>query len=992
MSTLGDRRLDRRFEAIIFDWDGTAVPDRLSDARVVRRLVEGLCATGVEVAVVSGTHVDNVDGQLQARPVGDGRLMLALNRGSEVFRVGASGPELVERREATPDEDAALTAAANLTIERLAQRGLTTKLVSRRLNRRKIDLIPLPEWTDPPKARIAELLDAVTRQLLEAGFSGLSELVELATDAAREVGLEAAKVTSDAKHVEIGLTDKSDSARWLIHDLAARGIWPADVLVIGDEFAPLGGLPGSDSMLLVPEAVGAVSVSVGVEPAGLADPIIAAGGGPSTFAGLLADQLRRRDQLDLPAFDDSATWTVALDGHFDERARAADALLTLADGRVGSSGAPVVATPSSEAHVLAAGVYDGSGPDTHLLEGPLWHRLPGELSPSDSIHRSLDLRRGLLHETIATPVQTVHSTRFASLADPGTVALLAAVHGQLDEDFPDLIDPRGAAVRASPAGEPTALSVTGSHGGITAIASRRCVDAEDGSIHVERIGVIEGSSDGFPDPKAIADRQRAAGLHGFDRLFAEHRAAWSRRWADADIVIDGNDDLQRSLRFALFHMMSSAADHGEAAVGARGLTGPGYRGHVFWDADVFVLPFLAATHPASARAMLEYRSRRLPVALEAARALGLAGARFPWESARTGRDVTPVSARDRAGRVVPIRTGLLEVHIVADVAWGAACYLDWTGDDHFARNAGAKILVETARYWASRIRVEPDGSAHIYGVIGPDEYHEPVDDNAFTNVMARWNLRRAASIPEAVVDLDERARWRSLADALVDGYDPETGIYEQFAGFNHLEPLLIAEVAPRRPIAADLLLGPERVATSQVIKQADVLMLHQLVPGDVEPNSLEPNLRFYEPRTAHGSSLSPGVHAALHARARDDDRALESLDLAAHIDLDDTTSTTAGGLHLGTFGTMWQALVFGFGGVRPTHDGVLSIDPRLPAQWAGYEIRLRFRGSRVEIRKQRGTCTITASPSVTIRASGVDLEAGPSGRTLVRHSSRWEAS
>jgi trehalose/maltose hydrolase-like predicted phosphorylase len=390
--------------------------------------------------------------------------------------------------------------------------------------------------------------------------------------------------------------------------------------------------------------------------------------------------------------------------------------------------------------------------------------------------------------------------------------------------------------------------------------------------------------------------------------------------------------------------------------------------------------------------MLEYRSRRLPAALEAARMVGTAGSRFPWESARTGHDVTPASARDRAGRIVPIRTGLLEVHIVADVAWAAACYLDWTGDEEFARNGGAHIFVETARYWASRIRVERDGSAHIYGVIGPDEYHEPVDDNAFTNVMARWNLRRAASLAESVVPSDERAEWRSLADALVDGYDPETGIYEQFDGFNQLEPLVIAEVAPRRPIAADLLLGPERVAASQVVKQPDVLMLHQLVPGEVEPDSLEPNLRFYEPRTAHGSSLSPGVHAALHARARHDDSALEALELAARIDLDDTTATTAGGLHLGTFGTMWQALVFGFGGVRPTTDGVLSIDPRLPAQWSGFEIRLRFRGSRVQIRKERGACTVTASRPVTIRASGIDHEVGPSARTFTRRASHWEAS
>ena len=169
---------------------------------------------------------------------------------------------------------------------------------------------------------------------------------------------------------------------------------------------------------------------------------------------------------------------------------------------------------------------------------------------------------------------------------------------------------------------------------------------------------------------------------------------------------------------------------------------------------------------------------------------------------RAGRHARTVDAW-RARRV-PILTGQLEEHIVADVAWSVSCYLDWTGDEEFEVGAGLTILVETARYWASRIRLDGDGRGHIDGVIGPDEYHENVDDNAYTNVMARWNLRRAAaaavvSVLEAEVDEDEVARWRALADALVDGYDATTGVYEQFAGFFGLEPLVIADIAPRRP-------------------------------------------------------------------------------------------------------------------------------------------------------------------------------------------------
>ena len=257
--------------------------------------------------------------------------------------------------------------------------------------------------------------------------------------------------------------------------------------------------------------------------------------------------------------------------------------------------------------------------------------------------------------------------------------------------------------------------------------------------------------------------------------------------------------------------------------------------------------------------------------------------------------MTPASARLATGELVPIRTGELEEHIVGDVAWAAACYLAWTGDEAFA---AAPAETSSSRPPATGRRAcasAADGRAHIYGVIGPDEYHEPVDDNAFTNVLARWNLRQAAALAGRRRGASERS-WLAIAEALVDGYDRASGIYEQFAGFFELEPLVIEEIAPRRPIAADLLLGAERTAGAQVLKQADVLMLHHLLPDEVAPGSLVPNLDFYEPRTAHGSSLSPAIHASaarprrpLPAGAR---RAARS---RPGIDLDDLTGTTAGG-------------------------------------------------------------------------------------------------
>ena len=290
-------RLARRFEAIVFDWDGTAVPDRHADATRIRHLVEEASTAGLELAVVSGTHVCNVDGQLAARPAGPGGLVLALNRGSEVFRVDRQGPHLLHRRTASAEEDAALSRAAQLTVERLAASGLVARIVSERLNCRKIDLIPEPGWEDPPKARIDELLEEVHTRLAAAGIDGLTAAVEIARGAATDAGLTDARVTSDAKHVEIGLTDKSDSAHWIMRELWRTGIAPSQVLIAGDELGPLGGLAGSDPSLLVD---GATAISVAVEPNGVPAGVVKLGGGPEMFAAVLEDQLTRRRRGELP--------------------------------------------------------------------------------------------------------------------------------------------------------------------------------------------------------------------------------------------------------------------------------------------------------------------------------------------------------------------------------------------------------------------------------------------------------------------------------------------------------------------------------------------------------------------------------------------------------------------------------------------------------------------------------------------------------------------
>ena len=972
--------LDRRFEAIVFDWDGTAVPDRGSDATRLGELVESACALGLHLVVISGTHVANVDPQLGARPTGPGTLHLLLNRGRDAYAVGSHGPRLLERRPLDPAELECLDEAAERTRSWLDAAGLRDAVVVRRPNRVKIDLIPEAAWSDPPKARIAELLAAVQARLREHGIADLAAVTEAALRAAFAVGLEDPRVTTDAKNVEIGLTDKSDSARWAFGMLWRLGISPAQVLICGDEFGRLGGLVGSDSLLLIEAARRSAAVSVGVEPDGVPAGVVGVGGGPDAFLGLLDDQIRRRRAWDLPEVDDDPAWALAVDGADSPLERAYESCMTLADGRIGTRGSVVASPRTGAPAVRAAGVYRGAGPESELLESPLWNQLAWQPPAGAPVRRVLDLHSGLLREELGAGEERLEAVLLSSSADPGTTCLRATSRAALEWGPP--LTPPPLAAAPGLRGEAGGLAfVPGDPGGV-AVAASQHESHQDGIARVERLATYCANARRRPSTASATAALASAQAAGFERLLNAHRARLGERWEEAGIEIDGDPELERALRFCLFHLMTSVADHGEAAVGARGLTGAAYRGHVFWDADVFVLPFLAATHPAAARAMLEYRLRRLPAARAAAQAEGTAGAHFPWESAAGGDEVAPTRGRDRLGRVTAIRTGDLEEHIVADIAWAACCYADWTGDTAFLSGPGRGLVLDSARWWATRIERDADGSAHIRGVIGPDEYHGPVDDNAFTNVMARWNLRRAIALSQAIGETDttELRCWQTLADALVDGYDESTRIYEQFAGFHALEPLVIAEVTPRRPVAATLLLGAERVAGAQVVKQADVLMLHHLVPDEVTPGSLVPNLHHYEPRTAHGSSLSPGVHASLLARADRLDEARDLLLQSARIDLDDVTATTAGGVHLASMGASWQALAFGFAGLRPGAD-VLEVAPRLPVRWRSLAVPITFRGTRLRLRFHHDHVEVEADRPVRIRLDRAEPVRISPGRT-----------
>lgn len=289
--------LQRPFQIIAFDWDGTAVVDRSEDASAVRDRLESLLRVGVRIVVVSGTNLNNIDQQLAASITGPhkSRLFLCTNRGSEVYGFdAASRPVARYRRVATAEEDRALSIAADSLRDRLlARSGLEVRVIYDRLNRRKIDLIPLAEWSDPPKSEIGALRRATESRLHHASLSGgLAEVVAMARQAAFASGLTAARITSDAKHIEIGLTDKSDSMSWIMRELAQpNGVPARDVLVGGDEFGPVAACPGSDSLMMVPAASGAVFLSVGPEPYGLPPGVLHLPGGPARFREVLDLQI-----------------------------------------------------------------------------------------------------------------------------------------------------------------------------------------------------------------------------------------------------------------------------------------------------------------------------------------------------------------------------------------------------------------------------------------------------------------------------------------------------------------------------------------------------------------------------------------------------------------------------------------------------------------------------------------------------------------------------
>ncbi|OIV36587.1 family 65 glycosyl hydrolase [Mangrovactinospora gilvigrisea] len=447
-----------------------------------------------------------------------------------------------------------------------------------------------------------------------------------------------------------------------------------------------------------------------------------------------------------------------------------------------------------------------------------------------------------------------------------------------------------------------------------------------------------------PALRAQVDAALAGALQtGFEGLLVEQRGYLEDFWETADIEVDGDPDLQQAVRFAIFHTLQAGARGESRAIPAKGLTGPGYDGHAFWETESFVLPVLTYTTPDAARDALLWRHSTLDKARHRAEVLCLRGAVFPWRSINGSE----CSAYWPAGTAA--------FHLNADIADAVARYYAATHDHDFDRDAGAELLVETARLWASLGHHDPHGGFRIDGVTGPDEYTAVVDNNVYTNLMAQKNLREAAAAAERQPEVAERlgvtsaetAAWREAADKIVIPYDEVLGVHPQAERFTEHAEWPFKDTPPEH---YPLLLNYPYfdLYRKQAIKQADLVLAMHMRGDAFSDEAKLRNVDYYEARTVRDSSLSACTQAVMCAEVGHLDLAYDYLGETALTDLHDLHDNVRNGLHLGALAGTWMAIVAGFGGMRD-HDGRLTFAPRLPRQLRRLTFHMCFQGSRFEV-------------------------------------------
>ncbi|GGJ91532.1 glycosyl hydrolase [Streptomyces camponoticapitis] len=448
---------------------------------------------------------------------------------------------------------------------------------------------------------------------------------------------------------------------------------------------------------------------------------------------------------------------------------------------------------------------------------------------------------------------------------------------------------------------------------------------------------------------------------GWKGLAEEQRAYLDDFWRCADVEVDGDEKIQQAVRFALFHVLQAGARAEQRGIPAKGLTGSGYDGHAFWDTEAFVLPLLTFTSPDAVSHALLWRQSTLPAARERAAQLGLHGATFPWRTI----DGSECSAYWPAGAAA--------FHVNAGIADAVVGYLSATRDEEFERDCAVELLVETARLWRSLGHHDPHGAFHIDGVTGPDEYSAVMDDNTYTNLMARRNLRAAADIVERHADVatqlgvdeEESATWRDAADAMNIPYNEELRVHEQDAGFTSHQHW---DFERTRPDQYPLLLHFPYfdIYRKQVVKQADLVLAMYKCGSYFDDDHKARNFAYYEAITVRDSSLSACCQAVMAVETGHLRLAYDYLTEAALMDLEDLEHNTRDGLHIASLAGAWTALVAGFGGMRHSQDR-LDFSPRLPEEIRRLAFTLKFRDRHLHVEITATTATYTTSTGDPLR-------------------------
>jgi len=703
-------------------------------------------------------------------------------------------------------------------------------------------------------------------------------------------------------------------------------------------------------------------------------------------------------------------WKITEETFKPEKQHHKETIFTIGNGYLSTRGAFEEGYPGDSRATFIHGAFDDVPVVfTELANAPDWlpihvylngKRFSLDTGTIENFERYLDLRAGVLTRIVrwrssSGDVATLVFERFASLADEhllcircqitpefdGTLEIRASLNGNMDNEgfahwhWIDQGERDGVyylhnrtrsteidvalAMRLDSNPVPSQFDYWDAQNVPTLSRSFSIKRGE--TFTVDKFVGIASSRDTTDSIDMAIKHVRAA--QSWDFALEAHQQAWGREWERCDVQIEGDDEAQIAIRFNLFQLLIATPRHDHRInIGAKTLSGFGYHGHSFWDTEIFMLPLFIYTAPDIARNLLDYRYQRLPAARQKAQSNGFDGAQFPWESADTGEEVTPTWVPHYADRTKLIRiwTGDIEIHISADIAYSAYLYWQVTGDETWFIEKGAELMLDTAKFWASRAEWNADQNRYEFNdVIGPDEYHDHVDNNFYTNRMAQWNLQTALDVlgwlemnaPAKADELTRRlgltsellAKWKKILTRIYLSIYPD-GLIEQFEGYFQRRDVDLASLEPRE-ISAQVLFGIEGCNETQVIKQPDVLMLQYLLRSNFTDEQVRINYDYYTPRTDHtyGSSLGPSIQAIMACDVGKPDEAYEHFIRAVRADLRDVRGNARDGIHGASAGGTWQAIVFGFGGLRVTSQG-WSTHPRLPKHWKRLSFRFVHRG------------------------------------------------